>query len=346
MRVARQFNLNRGSVLQVSSLFHVGGAVGVLAKNMPSRLRVACVTLVALAACADDGAGSDDPLPPPPEGTGFQIAMSTTVPPGTEVWLCQVSRLPTPEYTAVNHVRSVQSEGMHHMDVMALVFAGVDVAEGVHECDALYREHPQLMEDGLILYAAQQPDQTITLPPGTVASLPGNLLIMQELHYVNATTEPVEAFSKINIYEYTEPVTAEIWGGAVRDTNLDVPPGESLQWTRCVMNEPIDVLFLSSHTHALAELVEVRTFDGTNVGQLLYENRDWVTPALKVFDTPLHVPAGQGFEFQCHYDNRGSETVHWGFSASDEMCQIALVYTPGIASHRCEVVATSDGVLD
>jgi len=26
------------------------------------------------------------------------------------------------------------------------------------------------------------------------------------------------------------------------------------------------------------------------------------------------------------------------------MCQIALVYTPGVASRKCETVATSDGL--
>ncbi len=300
---------------------------------------------VLLSACADDGTGADDPLPPPPDGTGFQISMNITVPAGEEAWLCQVSRLPSPEYTAVNHVKSVQSDGVHHMDVMALAFAGVEIPVGTHECDALYRDYPQLMDDGLILYAAQQAEQEITLPPGTVASLPGSLLVMQEIHYVNTSPDPIEAFSKINIYEYDQPITNEIWGSAVRDVDMDIPPGESVQWTRCVMNDPIDLLFLSSHTHALARKVEVRLFDGHNVGEMIYENRDWATPALKDFgQQPLHVPAGQGFEFQCHYRNAGTETVHWGFSASDEMCQIALVYTPGVASRKCEAVETSDGL--
>ncbi|HVK73736.1 MAG TPA: hypothetical protein VM734_10460 [Kofleriaceae bacterium] len=313
---------------------------------MRARLAVlACVPL-GLLACSDDGGGvdADDPLPPPAAHEGFQIAFETTVPAGAELWQCKVSHLPTTEYTPVNHVRSVQTAGVHHMDVMALVFAGVDLAEGVYDCNQLYRDYPSLMEDGLILYAAQRGEQEITLPPDTVANLPGNLLVMQEIHYVNASPEPIEAFSKINIYKYTQPFTKEIWGSAVRDTNMDIPPGDSVQWTRCVMNEPIDLLFLSSHTHALARKVEVRHFDGQTVGDLVYENDDWATPALENYPTPLHVAAGQGFEFQCHYTNPGTETVHWGFAASDEMCQIALVYTPGVASHKCEVVDSSDGM--
>lgn len=60
----------------------------------------------------------------------------------------------------------------------------------------------------------------------------------------------------------------------------------------------------------------------------------------------MHVAAGTGLEFRCNYANDGNETVNWGFAAADEMCQIALVFTPGEASRECEVVASSDGVLE
>jgi len=301
------------------------------------------VLLLFMAACSTDPA---DPLPPPPAGEGFQVEMTTTVPAGTEIWECKVTEIPFDGIIKVNHVESVQSAGVHHMDITVLAFAGVDLDVGSYDCNQIYADYPQLMENGLIVYAAQQPDQEITLPEGTVAQLPGRLKIMQELHYVNATSQPVEAFSKINIYKYAGATVNTIWGNAVRDTNLDIPVGDSTQWTRCVMDEDIDVLFLSSHTHQLGRSVEVRKFDGAAVGDLVYSNDDWHTPQLLSFgDAPLHVPAGTGFEFQCHYSNPTGEVVHWGFHASDEMCQIAMVFTPGDAGRRCEVVETSDGVL-
>lgn len=308
-------------------------------------MRPAAPTLLGLlfllfTACASEDAPFD-PLPPPAEGEGFQIAMSVEVPPGTEVWQCQVSEIPGPDFTPVNHVVSVQSAGVHHMDVTALAFANVVLEPGVYDCNDVYRDNPRLMEDGVILYAAQQAEQEITLPSDTIANLPGYLSVMQEIHYVNVTNEPVEAFSKINIYKYDQPSTKQIWGLAVRDTELDVPPGESVEWTRCVMNQDVDVLFLSSHTHALAEKVEIRMFDGEAAGELVYENRDWHAPQLLSFGTqPLHIPAGSGFEFRCLYDNPTTETVHWGFSADDEMCQIAYVFTPGEATRTCAVVAS------
>lgn len=307
-------------------------------------MRSSVIAMFLLAACGggDDGVDPDDPLPPPPDGEGFQIAMEVEVPAGTEIWMCQVSELPTSEFTPVNFVESVQTAGIHHMDVMALAFANVDLAPGMYDCNDIYADHPELMEDGLIIYAAQQAEQQIKLPEGTIADLPGGLKVMQEIHYVNATTSDVTAFSKINVHRYDGDVEQQIWGSAVRDVELEVPPGESAEWTRCVMSDDVDVLFLTSHTHQLGKKVEIRAFDGATVGELLYENDDWHSPELLSFgEQPLHVPAGSGFEFTCHFDNPTTETVRWGFAAADEMCQIAVVFTPGEASRTCDVVATS-----
>jgi hypothetical protein len=138
-------------------------------------------------------------------------------------------------------------------------------------------------------------------------------------------------------------VTQTIWGGAVRDLDINVPPNVAnhIEWTRCTMNADVEVMFLSTHTHQLAERTEVRLFDGTAVGEMIYANDDWHAPRLHDYTAqPLRVAKGSGFEFECHYTNHGGETVHWGFEAKDEMCQIALVYTPGETSRRCEIVAS------
>jgi len=182
------------------------------------------------------------------------------------------------------------------------------------------------------------------LPPGTVAELLPKLRVMQEIHFVNPTEEPVVAFSKLNAYNYpAEEVVKTIWGGAVRDLEIAVPANtpSHVEWTRCVMNKDIDVLFLSTHTHALAHTAEIRRFDGMQTGELIYSNDDWHAPPLKDYTAaPLHVPAGTGFEFSCHYANRTSAEVKWGFAAADEMCQIAMVFTPGEANRTCGVVAS------
>ncbi len=301
-------------------------------------------------ACSSDADPTDElPLAPPAEGEGFQMSMTgLTAPAGSEVWLCSVYRLPTDNWEFVNRVESVQNPGMHHMDIMATAFAQVEVEPGVYQCDELYEEYPELMEDGLIIYAAQDGEQEIQLPEGIVANLPPALLMMQEIHYVNTTEEDVELFSYVNAYTiHPSDVKDTIWGGAVRDTNLNIPANatEHTEWTRCVMTEDVDILFMSSHMHQLGESFVVRSFDGESTGDVIYTNDDWHSPFIQQFETPMHVPAGQGFEFACNFSNPNPDPVTWGFTADDEMCQIALVYTPGEAFRKCEPVDSSDGVF-
>ncbi|MFN0245664.1 MAG: hypothetical protein ACKV2T_02075 [Kofleriaceae bacterium] len=299
------------------------------------------LVVVALGACGTDGTGTVDPLPPPPKGEGIQVAFSATAAPGEEVWKCNVTDLPNPGYLEVNHVKSVQNDTMHHMDLMAIALAAPNLAIGEYDCAPLYEEYPSLMEDGITIYAAQQAEQQITLPEGVTASLLPKLRVMHEIHFVNPTDEPVELYSKINAYKYEGDLVTTIWGGAVRDTDITIPANASghVEWSRCVMNSDVDVMFLSTHTHELARLAEIRRFDGTTTGELVYTNDDWHAPPLKDFTAaPMRVPAGQGFEFSCHFDNPKSVPVNWGFLATDEMCQIAIVFTPGETTRTCEVV--------
>lgn len=290
-----------------------------------------------------------DPFPPPAAGTGFQVSMSVTAPAGAEIWKCQIGPIPTDGPVAINSVKHMQTPGVHHMDITVLLYAGVKEPPGIYDCADLYARYPKLMEE-TTLYAAQSASAEIQLPAAVAARVPAGLTLMQEIHIVNATAQPIEATSRVNAYTIDPAtVTGSIFGGAVRDVNIDVAPGakDTVEWTRCVMNRDTDILFLASHSHQLATDFTIHRFDGKARGELLYENKDWRSPPLKAFSpSPLRLKKGEGFEFTCHYDNRGNKAIHWGFNASDEMCQIALVYTPGDPDIKCVQVESSDGMLN
>jgi hypothetical protein len=316
-----------------------------------SLLLPACLACLACSSEADPG--PQPFLEPPAPEEGFQVGMTVTAPAGEEIWKCLVmDALPTEErFVWINRAVHKQSDFVHHMDLMALAFTGLDLEPGLHDCDDIYAgaQGETLMDDGIVLYASQQAEATVQLPPGVVAEVPAQTPFMLEVHYVNTSEQDVEVHSYVNGYTIPpEQVVSTIWGGAVRDRNLNVPPNADahVEWSRCTMTEDVDVVFLSSHTHELATNFQIRPFDGQTVGgELLYENRDWQSPFLRHFDPPLHVPAGQGFEFQCHYRSTRDTVTNWGYHAEDEMCQIAVVFTPGRSSIACEVVETSDGVI-
>ncbi len=267
--------------------------------------------------------------------------------PGEETWKCQVQTLDVQDLQNVSRVKHVQSNAVHHMDVMVILNSGMNKPPGIYDCAALYQQFPKLMEE-TILYASQTATAEIQLPPGVVAKVPGGLTLMYELHNVNATGNAVHLSSRVNAY--TVPASeakATIWGAAVRDRNLNLPPGEDVtEWSRCVVEKDVDVLFLSTHTHALGRYTQILRFDGEHTGEEVFRNDDWASPKLLAFgEHPLKLRAGEGFEFRCHYTNTGSKMVNWGFNAADEMCNMAWVYTPGDAAVRCKVIETSDGKI-
>jgi len=289
-------------------------------------------------------------LEAPPIGEGIQIGFGPfVVPPHDEVWLCEVYELPTSTYSHVNWVEYEQTAGTHHMTLSTLGLDGQSdaIAPGTYDCEDLYN-NSSLMQEQIMFFGAQgDAEGTLHLPEGVAASMPPAMTIIHEMHYVNAFDEAVELFSNVNAWTLSDNEVEEgIWGGQVRDETLDVPDGQiTSEWTRCVMNEDVDVLFLASHTHELGVEFTVKLFDGENAGEEIYLNTDLHTPLITQYDPPLHIPAGTGFEYSCTWDNDSGEDKFYGPTSEDEMCNLAIVHMPFSITAQCDVVETSDGVL-
>ena len=285
---------------------------------------------------------------PPAEGEGFQLAIEYDAPALTETWSCFVGELPESEGLVhpINKVLSRQNDSVHHMVVIILPFAEEELPLGLHDCEELYSSYPSVMETGLSLFGSQNAKFDAILPEGVVAPVPGKIQYVHELHYINVNDDVEQAWSKINAYTIpNDEVVDSINGFSKNDRSLSIPPqAKHTEWTRCVMNKDIDVLFMTSHTHELGELFEVHLFDGQDgLGDLVYVNDDWHAPPLKPFtEEPLHIPAGTGFQWSCHFNNHREHEVNWGLTTEDEMCQMIIAFTPGDFDISCDVVETSN----
>ena len=88
----------------------------------------------------------------------------------------------------------------------------------------------------------------------------------------------------------------------------------------------------------------IAPFDGETgeVGEVFFSNDDWHTPMITQYDPPMVVPAGQGFEWTCEWNNTTDNEVVYGNESTDEMCNMAVVFRPveGMISMSaaCEVV--------
>ena len=316
-------------------------------------MRIALLLLAFLVACPspDDITDPDPvvPLEPPPEGQGFQLSMTGTAPANAESWLCSVYPMPTSQIANVNWVEFQQNPGMHHMTLSTLgIGVQGDIPYGEYPCEEIYGD-ASLMENQVMFFGSQGGEgvQTMNLPVGVVAQMPPTMDVIHEVHLVNTTEEDIAVYSRVNAYTISDAEVVEgIWGGQVRDETITVPAqSEATEWTRCVMNVDVDVLFLASHTHRRGIDFTIRRFDGTASGDVFYSNDDWHDPKITQYDPPLVIPAGEGFEYTCTWRNSDDFDVTYGLTAEDEMCNLAIVHTPFDQSARCEVVETSDGVL-
>jgi hypothetical protein len=220
-----------------------------------------------------------------------------------------------------------------------------DLEEGIRDCQPLYDEQM----DSMIMFFGSQGDEEgeLELPDGVAANLPPFITIVHEVHYVNASDQEVTVFSDVNGYTIPQSQVEEgIWGGQVRDETIEIPAaGTATEWSRCVFNVDVQVLFLASHTHRLGDTFSVKPFDGVTVGEELYLNTDLHYPQIEQYSPPLIVPAGEGFEWTCTWDNPHDFPISYGPTADDEMCNLSIVHTPQDMSAQCEVVETSDGVI-
>jgi hypothetical protein len=300
-------------------------------------------------------------LAPPDESDGFQMAMYGTAPAFSEVWLCSVYPLPVDAegFTAVQSVEYNQNDGTHHFTLSALGFslagAATDspIEHGTYDCNELYGDST-LMEEAIMVFGGQGDAQgEMNFPEGTVANVPSTIDVLHEVHYVNPTPDEVEVYSEINAYTVPQTsVDKSMWGGSVRDENIEIPPNAvHTEWSRCVFNEAVEILLLAGHQHELGTRFDIAPYDGETgeVGEVFFSNDDWHTPDITQYEPPRVVPAGQGFEWTCEWNNTTDGVVAYGNEATDEMCNMAVVFQPveGMISMSaaCEVVETSDGVL-
>jgi len=287
-------------------------------------------------------------LEAPPDGEGFQLSLTGSAPAYSEIWICEVYKIPIEEMTAVQWVEFNQNGGTHHMTLSALGLNGESTLDyGRYDCNDLYGDE-SVMADQIMFFGNQGDAQgEMSLPEGTVANLPPEIDILHEVHYVNPTDEEVEIYSEVNAWSIKQTEVEEmIWGGNVRDETIEIPPESThTEWSRCIFNEDVEVLFLASHTHELGSRFTIAPFDGEATGDILFDNENWESPMITQYDPPLVVPAGEGFEWACTWDNPHDKTINYGSTAEDEMCNLSVVFTPFSMTAACEVVETSDGVL-
>jgi hypothetical protein len=189
------------------------------------------------------------------------------------------------------------------------------------------------------LFTTQTFNLDVAFPEQMAWEFPREFPLVLEAHYINATDQTVHVRGAMNLHTVaSQDVTTWINFMISSDEDLAIPPGDSIERSRCIFDQPTNVLVIGSHTHGLGTLFTIDRLNFDGLTDPLYQNDDWEIPPIMQFDPPLSFEAGEGFEFACHYTNPSNDVVHHGPTSQDEMCIMAGLYYPDRGTLNCPAV--------
>jgi hypothetical protein len=283
----------------------------------------------------DDGAGActDEPcLDPPAEG--FQVrSVGGEIEPGTDVEYCEVVQLPgTADDTYyVKGFESVMTRGSHHLIVSAVI-PGSDTDKNTKVGDRVECITGSVWGDDLTDVTGQQlPEHAEAYPAGVGKVFLGGQKVIFDYHYFNATDNPLQARAAVNfLTTASENIEHEAQGFGKLNLAIFAPPMQTSDFPdSCRMNQDVMVHKLTRHTHQWGTdfPVSLNRADGSEP-ELIYTSPNYEDPD-HIFEEPILVREGEGFDFICNYNNDTERTLTFGVKATDEMCILfGSMYSP------------------
>lgn len=305
------------------------------------------VLLLLLAACSPEAPsagppgpeGTDVLLAPPARGDGVQLRMTYRIDPGREIERCQMFVVP-PEGLNIVGQKIRFTPGSHHVTVYKTEYTempaeterGVALDPSVvHDCN----DGPTAdwKVSGVIggTQMSGGDDPMASAPEGVAMKIePGSVLLMN-VHYINASSDPLEADVRANLYTIPpEQVKAEAGMLFYYNLHILVPAsGRATARMRCPVQKGIQIISLQSHMHrrGVGFVADLTDGAGEKLEQI-YTSSSWEDVPIHPFDPPLPVKAGQALDYRCHYENREPRDVAQGLTTKDEMCMLIGPYFP------------------
>lgn len=288
------------------------------------------VAIGLLAACgnSDPGAGTDkgpfvDGFEPPALQAGYTrlvMPIIPDIPPGTDKMWCQWVSPPSDGDMDIVNVVGNQSQGGHHIVLYATsTIAPVGMSRPCNDADlvslrflgAIGGEGASGVSQGL--------------PPGAVFRLPKGQALMANVHYVNASTHPINGQGYLDMKTAPPDPSAKV-------ANLFVNVGDTFAIpaskhyasdVNCTVQDTMQVFFFANHMHewgsaAFTELVHP---DGTKTPVRM--DKTWTKEAVFnpnldrwPIDAPLIINKGDVVHTHCEWNNTTANELKF----PHEMC--------------------------
>lgn len=317
---------------------------------------------VVLFACGSDpgSSGVDAPPADAPELQGTKYSLTwgpLTIPgsqdPGREGTKCLDLRLSNPTEIKVHQLHNVLFAGSHHLIVYK---NDMDTVERTtpYDCNPF---SGALNASGMVapMMITQRADDPLFLPEGVGYTLAANQMIRIEMHYFNTADTPIEATATIEFYE-AEPgsVTQEADILFIGTPDIDIAPNAAATVhqfftpSRAQLDLSQSKFFaITGHTHKMGTQVTVKAGEKGGVQKEVYAPMpfEYDEPATTTHQPEFSIPNGQGFDFECKYQNTSSQRLGFGESANDEMCFFWAYYYPSKGAFVC-VHSDDNGGVD
>jgi hypothetical protein len=293
------------------------------------------------AACSEGSPTNPDPeaplLEPPPEGQGVQFSMVTEIPAGTEAEHCQFFRAP-PEGMNVNRDEVKFTSGSHH--VLLYVTPYTDLPTEDEAGNPIDASKPFDCSNGVTfnfrvtnLVAGSQNatgESIVDFPEDVAMKVPGNAVLILNVHYVNTSPEPLKPEVAVNVWTVPD-AQVKHEGGLLFWYNPFIrvdPNGEGLSKMSCPLPNDITIRNAQSHMHRRGVDYAAVMIAPDASRETIYESTRWEGVDVKRWEEGLSVSAGSRIEYHCGYKNPESRTVYQGPKSSDEMCMFIASYWP------------------
>lgn len=297
-------------------------------------------------------------LEPPKDG--FQVrTVGTIIPAGGDEEYCEVAELPgAPGDTY--YVKSIElgnGDHSHHLIVTAATPGSAadkklrDLSIG--DRVACLSGEQAFGEAGMEgVSGIQAPYGNLKFPEGVGRIYHGGQRVVFDYHYFNSSDAPVHALSAMNLH-LTDEASVKHYarGFGFYNWTIDTPAGKTGSFTgECTFENDVNVSGITRHTHRWGTDYSVWFHGGARDGEHVWTSKDWQHDVDHAFDAPIVMKAGEGFRFQCNYDNTEDHELRFGTQASDEMCILfGLAWNAGadkdLASQSCDITWTdADGI--
>jgi hypothetical protein len=200
-----------------------------------------------------------------------------------------------------------------------------------------------------VVAGAQSPKakNAATFPPGVAAKLPAGMVLLINTHYLNASSKPLVAEARLNLYTLPDRDVAHEGGFLFFYNPFIRIPARSAASSRmrCTLSQDITLISAQSHMHKrgvgyVANVVEPS--DGSLTP--IYESDDWEDVPIAEWSPGMALRKGQSIDYTCQFQNPEDRQVRQGATTKDEMCMFLGTYYPRNQEiEGCGITTAGDG---